>query len=168
MIQTKWLLPFGIACIALGISFAKLMRPELQPALAPEPIQIADTLSDWQMLTLAIAMTESRFNPNATGKTGDRGILQLTEIYVREVNRILGADYYAPEDAYDPLKSIHMFSVVQDYRNPEHDQNKAIKLHNPGGAAIGYPQKVKRNLEFVKRMEAVRAALKEYEYRKSI
>lgn len=164
MTQIKWLLPFGIACIALGLSIATLVRPEPQPASTPEPIQIVDTLSDWQMLTLAIAMTESRFNPNATGKTGDRGILQLTEIYIREVNRIAGTDY-APEDAYDPLKSLYMFSVVQDHHNPKHDENRAIKLHNPGGAAIGYPQKVKQNLEFIKRMEAARQAVKNYELR---
>lgn len=124
------------------------------------------TLTEWQQLQLAIALTESRCNPSATGKTQDAGILQLTPIYVREANRVAGTDY-AHGDAYDPLKSLYMFEAVQGRHNPERDADKAIELHNPGGASIGYPQKVKQNLELIKRIEAVRSALKEYEYRKS-
>lgn len=154
----------SVSFFALGLSVGRhISRPE-----PVEPVRVyADTLSSWQMLQMAIIFTESKGDPNATGKAGDAGIYQITPIFVKEANRIAGTDFI-PEDAYNPLKSIHMFSVVQDYRNPEHDENRAIKLHNPGGAAIGYPQKVKQNLEFVKRMEAVRSALKEYELRKSI
>lgn len=113
------------------------------------------TLTEWQQLQLAIAITESRCNPNATGATQDFGILQLTPIYVKEANRVGGTEY-AHEDAYDPLKSLSMFQAVQDYHNPEHDQNKAIKLHNK---APWYAQRVKDNLEFVQRYEAVRSLL---------
>lgn len=113
------------------------------------------TLTEWQQLQLAIAITESRCNPSATGKTQDFGILQLTPIYVKEANRVGGTEY-AHEDAYDPLKSLSMFQAVQDYHNPEHDQNRAIKLHNK---APWYAQRVKDNLEFVQRYEAVRSLL---------
>lgn len=154
----------GVAVMALAVKCSAHPQPE--PTAEPEPAPIVDTLSDWQMTQMAIMMTESRFNPKATGATQDAGIFQLTPIYVREANRIAGTDY-AHNDAYDPLKSLYMFSAVQDHRNPEHDLNKAIKLHNPGGAAIGYPAKVKSNLEFIKRYEAARSAVKDYELRKS-
>lgn len=113
------------------------------------------TLTEWQQLQLAIAITESRCNPNATGASQDVGVLQLRPIYVAEANRVGGTNY-AHSDAYDPLKSLLMFRAVQDYHNPEHDQNKAIKLHNK---APWYARKVKDNLEFVKRYEAVRSLL---------
>ena len=155
------------SCLALGIAVGRLVERHKHPQQESAPICIpADTLSDWQALTLAIALTESRCNPSATGKTQDAGILQLTPIYVREANRVGGTDY-AHSDAYDPLKSLYMFEAVQSAHNPKRDENRAIKLHNPGGASIGYPQKVKQNLELIKRIEAVRSALKEYEYRNS-
>lgn len=160
------MLALGFSLIAIGIIAANKETDQAKhqqvqfPAYAP-----ADTLSDWQALILAIALTESRCNPSATGKTQDAGVLQLTPIYVREANRVGGTDY-AHDDAYDPLKSLYMFEAVQGAHNPGRDENKAIKLHNPGGALIGYPQKVKQNLELIKRIEAVRSAIKEYEYRK--
>lgn len=113
------------------------------------------TLTEWQQLQLAIAITESKCNPNATGASQDVGVLQLRPIYVAEANRVGGTNY-AHSDAYDPLKSLLMFRAVQDYHNPEHDQNKAIKLHNK---APWYARKVKDNLEFVQRYEAVRSLL---------
>ena len=50
-------------------------------------------LTEWQKLMLAIAFTESRFNPDAVGKAGDYGCLQITPVYVEEVNRISGSEY---------------------------------------------------------------------------
>lgn len=47
-------------------------------------------LSDWQVLLLAVAMTESEFYPTAQGNDNDWGMLQLTPIYVEEANRVTG------------------------------------------------------------------------------
>ena len=58
-------------------------------------------LSEWQLLTLAIMYTESRFQPDALGTAQDSGILQLRPCYVQEVNRLAGT-HYTPEDAFDP------------------------------------------------------------------
>lgn len=152
----------GLSCFALGLSLGRLVTKERTTVSESEPTAVTapvDTLSEWQALTLAIALTESKCNPNATGTSQDAGVLQLTPIYVAEANRV-GGTSYAHSDAYDPLKSLLMFRAVQDYHNPEHDQNKAIKLHNPGGASIGYPQKVKQNLELVKRYEKIRYELR--------
>lgn len=117
-------------------------------------------LSDWAALQLAIAMTESRFNPSITGKHDDRGIFQATPTYIREVNRLVGEQIYSHDDAYDIEKSVEMFNIIQGHYNKDKDINKAIHLHNKGKY---YPAKVKKNLEFIHRMENVRNAVIKYE-----
>lgn len=130
-----------------------------------EPITPAETISEWQALQLAIIMTESRFNPRAEGKTQDRGLYQITPIYVAEANRLSGRNF-SHDDAFSMEKSIEMFDIVQSHYNPEQSIDLAIMKHNPGGAAIGYSRRVKENLKFIKQYEAVRTALKDYEFRK--
>ena len=118
-------------------------------------IVVQDTLTQWQALQLAIALTESRFNPDAEGTADDRGILQIRPIYVAEVNRITGENYQ-PTDAFDIDKSLEMFSLMQNHHNPDHDIDRAIYLHNKSAA---YKRKVLENLELIYRMEKVRIAL---------
>lgn len=114
-------------------------------------------LSDWDRLTLAIALTESHCNPAAEGSAHDVGILQITPIYAREASRISGTEY-CHADARDIDKALVMFEIVQGHYNPNHDQAEAIRRHNPG-AGPGYAAEVRRNLQLVERYEAVRAAI---------
>ena len=62
--------------------------------------QHRDELTDFEKLTLAIALTESRFNPKADSGHGDSGLLQLRSIYIDEVNRLYGTEYTI-DDAFD-------------------------------------------------------------------
>lgn len=112
-----------------------------------------DTLSDYQILQLALICTESEGNPLAVGKNNDLGCLQITPIYVKEVNRILGEEKYSHEDAFNPEKALEMFSVVQDYHNPNHDIDAAIRLHNK---APWYGPKVLRRIQTIKQYEEYR------------
>jgi len=105
------------------------------------PIVQIEPLSDWEMLIEALIQVESEGNPFAVGKTNDLGILQITPIYVREVNRILKEDIYFLEHRTDIEKSIEMFEIYQAYYNPNKNIKKAIKLHNPG-AGQWYTDKV--------------------------
>ena len=90
-------------------------------------------LTDFELIELAIIWQESKANPNPKHSDGQsEGILQITPIYVDEVNRILGYNKYALHDRRNPLKSHEMFLVVQNYHNPEKDVKKAVKLHNKG------------------------------------
>lgn len=114
-------------------------------------------LSDWDRLTLAIALTESHCNPAAEGSAQDVGILQITPIYVREASRLSGTDY-SHADARDIDKALAMYEIVQGHYNPDHDQAEAIRRHNPG-AGPGYAAEVRRNLQLVERYEAVRSAI---------
>lgn len=121
-----------------------------------DTITVPDHLNEWQELILAIAYTESRFNPQAVGKAHDSGVLQLTPIYIREVNRVAGTSY-ALADAFDIEKAVEIFSRMQEHYNPEHDVEKAIRLHN---RSPYYRREVLKNLEFIKQMEDVRETVK--------
>ena len=158
----------AIAFIALFIWLLTATQRDTQPARpAPAPAQsvtallrernaaqqqAADTLTDWQMLTLAIMYTESRFDPDAVGSAQDSGILQLRPCYVREVNRVAGTDY-APEDAFDPALAVEIYEAMQAAKNPAHDTDTALALHNAGP---GYRGRVLENLELIRRYEAAR------------
>ena len=124
----------------------------------PEPVvePVCDTLSEWQMLKMAIAWTESRMNPQAVGKTNDYGVLQITPIYVKEVNRVSGTDY-KHDDAFSVELSMEMFDLMQDAKNPSHEIDKAIYYHNKSAS---YREMVKKNYELIKRYEEVRRAVK--------
>ncbi|MDD4210711.1 MAG: hypothetical protein PHI52_10290, partial [Bacteroidales bacterium] len=52
-------------------------------------------LTDFELIELAIMWQESKANPNPKYSDGEsEGILQLTPIYVKEANRILGKNKY--------------------------------------------------------------------------
>lgn len=116
----------------------------------PEP-----SLTDFDKLTLAIALTESRFQPDAVGKDDDLGILQIRPVFVEEANRVSGLNF-RHEDAFDIDSSLAMFNAIQGHYNAEHDLDKAIRLHNK---ADWYRARVLENYELICRMEVVRAKL---------
>jgi len=86
---------------------------------------------NWHLFTNALMFVESNHNPNAVGQTNDAGVLQITPIYVKEVNRILGQQRFTLEDRFDKYKSIEMFTIMNDKYNPERSFYKAMRLHNP-------------------------------------
>lgn len=116
----------------------------------PEP-----ALTDFDKLTLAIALTESKFQPDAVGKDDDLGILQIRPVFVEEANRVSGLNF-RHEDAFDIDSSLAMFNAIQSHYNAEHDLDKAIRLHNK---ADWYRARVLENYELICRMEIVRAKL---------
>lgn len=113
------------------------------------PIVQIEPVSDWEMLIEALIQVESEGNPFAVGKTNDLGILQITPIYVKEVNRILKGNFYFLEDRTDIDKSLEMFEVYQSHHNPSKDIYKAIKIHNPG-AGQWYTNKVMNKFNKIK------------------
>ena len=115
-------------------------------------------LTDYEKLQLAIIFVESEGNPLAIGKNQDLGCMQITPIYVEEVNRILKDTIYHHTDAFCPRKSLEMFSVVQDYHNPNHDIDAAIRLHN---RAPWYSQKVLKEIQRINQYEEYRKLVKE-------
>lgn len=92
-----------------------------------------DRHKKWNPVIQAIAMVESEGNPKRVSRNGLYvGYLQISEILVRECNRIAGYKKYTYADRYDKQKSIDMFIDYQEYHNPEGDMEKAIRLWNSG------------------------------------
>lgn len=60
------------------------------------------------------------------------GNLQIRDVMLNEVNRLIGFECFKPEDRFDDNKSIQMFIVYQDYYNPSWDYKKAALLWNMG------------------------------------
>lgn len=159
-----FLVVFVVILIAESLCILKELREERENH-APEDTTVVTEetgdrrLSDWQVLLLGVAMTESEFYPTARGKNDDWGILQLTPIYVEEANRVTGEARWSHEDAWSVRESLEIFNTVQEHRNPEGDLSKAIRLHNK---APWYEGRVTDHMEFVRRYEAMRAEVVDY------
>lgn len=150
--------------IAENFCLCKELRKERENHVPTDTAVITEEagdrrLSDWQVLLLGVAMTESDFYPTARGKNDDWGILQLTPIYVEEANRVTGEARWSHEDAWSVRESLEIFNAVQEHRNPEGDLSKAIRLHNK---APWYEERVTDRIAFVRRYEAMRAEVVDY------
>ena len=155
--STKFVKTYAIVClytiaiIALGfILGAKANKADSPTISAPDK-----HLSEWETTQLALILTESQMDSLAVGKDNDLGILQITPIFVDEVNRLVGKDQFTHQDALSPTKSLQMLALYQEYKNPTHDTDKAIQLHNPKGG-YAYARKVKKNIARVKTYEYYR------------
>ncbi len=124
-----------ITTIFLFISFESLKLEAFRSDLRHEEPK------EWDILIQALIIVESEGNQFAEGKTNDVGILQITPIYVKEVNRILNENVYLLSHRTDIEKSLEMFEIYQAHHNPTRDILRAIKIHNPG-AGEWYTDKV--------------------------
>lgn len=87
----------------------------------------------WAQVIYAISRVESEGNPKAVSKCGRYvGYLQISQVLVRECNRILGRQEFTYADRYDKQKSIDMFITYMERFNPEGNIEKAIRLWNSG------------------------------------
>lgn len=145
----------GVICMAM----CKPKKPEPQFIPKWSAVQLLreqrDELTDWQMLILAIAFTESRFQPDAIGNAGDSGILQITKPYTDELNRLYNTSY-TPADAFDIDSSLEMFELMQSYYNDGRDIEKAIYFHNKSAA---YRKTVLENIELIRNYETLRSKI---------
>ena len=118
-----------------------------------EVVEVEPTWEDgWKDFIPALVQVESRGDPNALGNNNDRGILQITPILVKEVNRISGLTY-THDDAWDPEKSVEMFYIIARKYCPEQDFEKMARIWNGGphghtkDYTIAYWNKVKNELD---------------------
>jgi hypothetical protein len=140
--------------IVRGVKNHKEDTPEVPKYSAVQLLreQHKDELTPWELTIMAIFWTESKCNPNAVGKAGDFGIMQMLDCYCREVNRISGSNY-SHSDAFSIRKSLEMYHTMQGRYNPTKDLDLAIYYHNKSAA---YKAEVERNKAWIKRYEAAR------------
>lgn len=147
-----------LSCLQTGFILTFHHKQRVQE-LSQSRVEIEkDSVDSWMFLQLAIAMTESEFDPDAVGASKDYGIYQITPIYVAEVNRLLGSEVYQHSDSFDIQKSVEMFNILQSFKNPNHDIDLAIYYHNK---APWYKKRVLQNYQFVLRYEQLRQVLKD-------
>ncbi|MCQ2258515.1 MAG: lytic transglycosylase domain-containing protein [Bacteroidaceae bacterium] len=92
-----------------------------------------DLQKKWGAVIEAIAMVESNRDPSKVSRNGLYvGYLQISQILVRECNRIVGYNKYTYADRYNKEKSIEMFITFQECYNSEGNMEKAIRLWNSG------------------------------------
>lgn len=114
-----------------------LIIPILCPA--PEfssiPILVSNSINIGDIVLDAIIDYESRGNPNALNSKEDAvGILQITPIAIKEVNRILSIrgikKSYSLSDRWDPIKSKEIYYITQAFHNPSYNPQLAARLWN--------------------------------------
>lgn len=102
--------------------------------------------TDRELFIDAIIWCESRKDSLAVNHSSDaKGILQITPIYVKEVNRILeiqGSEKrYHLRDRKSNILSKEMFAIYQAYHNPDFNKRKCLKQHR-GINSHGYNKAV--------------------------
>ena len=123
----------------------------------PEEVVIDDSLSEWEIFTLALMKVESEYNPNAVSSAGARGYFQMLPIYVREVNRIHHTDYTF--DQVIPFDTAYqIFDLMQQAHNPEYDMERALDIHN--GKSVYYHKKVYNTMDQIRLYEDMRSKIK--------
>lgn len=123
----------------------------------PEPVVVDDTLSDWEIFTLALMKVESEYDNSAVSSVGAKGYFQITPIYVKEVNRVHNTNYtFAQVTDFDTAYKI--FDLMQQAHNPDYDMVKALELHN--GKHAWYNKRVFNAMEQIKLYEEMRNKVK--------
>lgn len=130
----KKLISFIVLLLALWFF---TLRADAPPTPVFLPIIEAEALHPYGITDhtlLAFIWLESRFKENAVNKISKaRGILQITPVMIREVNKIcrkyLSKGWvYTWKDAFDPVKSIEIWCIIQKYKNPTGDVQKACRI----------------------------------------
>lgn len=131
----QWFAIIITAITFLLLVFAKCCAPEPKPALTEKEELIQDTLTDWDLMWIAISIKESQINDSAKNpKSTASGRYQILKITVDEANRIAGYKKYTYDDRFKADKSIQMLNEIHDKHNPDKSIKRAIKLHSIGFA----------------------------------
>jgi len=116
-----------------------------------------DTLSQWDIFTLALMKVESEYDNNAVSSVGARGYFQMTPIYVKEVNRVHNTNYTFSQ-VTDLDTAYEIFDLMQKAHNPDYNMDKALELHN--GKHAWYNRRVYNEMKNIQRYEDLRNRIK--------
>lgn len=120
-----------------------------------------DSLSEWDMFTLALMKVESNYEPTAVSSVGAKGYFQITPIYVEEVNRVHKTNYKYDEVVKSFDLSYEVFTLMQEAHNQEYNMDEALRLHN--GDHKWYRKRVYKEMDAILRYEQMREMVKSAE-----
>lgn len=123
-----------------------------------EVIEVPKYMDDWEMFTMALMTVESELDSTAISSKGAVGYLQITPIYIEEVNRIHGTNF-TMNDVTKLETAYEIFDLMQQAHNKDYDIEKAIVLHN--GEHVWYRKRIMNALENIKKYEDIRNRLLE-------
>jgi len=91
-------------------------------------------------LIIAMMMAESSLDEQAIGDSGESyGCLQIQEICIEDVNRILGEDRYEHKDAFDLVKSIEILRIYLGHYCKPHRFDELPKFEHAARIWNGGP-----------------------------
>lgn len=120
---------------------------------------VEDSLSEWDLFTLALMKVESDYDLTAKSSVGARGYLQIMPIYVEEVNRVHHTNYKYDEVVSSLEQSYEVFILMQEAHNKDFSMDKALTLHN--GNHKWYKKRVYNAMEDIAKYEEVRQMVKD-------
>lgn len=113
-----------------------------------------DSLSEWDMFTLALMKVESNYEPSAVSSVGAKGYFQITPIYVEEVNRVHKTNYKYDDVVRSFDLSYEVFTLMQEAHNQDYNMDKALLLHN--GDHKWYNRRVYKEMDAIMKYEEMR------------
>lgn len=89
---------------------------------------------DKETLLMAFIHVESKGNDKVVNKSsGATGCLQIMPILIDEANRLNKCKKYTLSDRTDRDKSVEIFHLMMERKNPSYDIDMACKVWNPNG-----------------------------------
>ena len=118
----------------------------------------ADSLSNWDIFTLALMKVESEYRHNAVSRVGAKGYFQIMPVYVDEVNRVHNTNYLYEDVVKSFELSNEVFNLMQEAHNKEFSIDKALILHN--GDHKWYKRRVYNAMADIEKYEKMRQMVK--------
>lgn len=141
--KNKFIFAAFAALLMVGCSSSTETKKETITDTLPQETRAKERIDTIFAMADAFAMQESRMTENAVSPCGKYvGCLQISEIMVREANRVLGEELYSYNDRYDAGCSYGMFKAVMEHHNPTLNIDKAVDIWN-GKAQKSYRENVK-------------------------
>ena len=129
--MSKMIFAAFAALLTVGCSNSTETKKETIADTFPQETRAKDRIDTIFAMADAFAMQESRMTEYAVSPCGKYvGCLQISEIMVREANRVLGEELYSYSDRYDAGCSYGMFKAVMEHHNQTLNIDKAVDIWN--------------------------------------
>lgn len=132
----------------------KIETTNPQPQLVSKTI--TKNINEWEMFTMALMRVESELDSTVVSSVGAKGYLQITPVYIEEVNRIYKTNY-TMKDVTNLNSAYKIFDLMQKAHNKNYDMDKAMTLHN--GNHVWYKKRVMSAMKEIKQYENIRNRL---------